>query len=67
MIFFMVSFTYVRIPLANVIENLLNGESGGNVGEILLTDNLCALARVVTISWLAIRAQCRLPGHLPQL
>lgn len=33
----MVSFTYVHIPLGNVIENLLNDESSGNVGEILLT------------------------------
>lgn len=27
------------IPLANVIENLLNGESGSDVGVILLVDH----------------------------
>lgn len=34
--FFMASFICVHIPLGNVIENLLNDESSGNVGGILL-------------------------------
>lgn len=35
------------IPIINIIENLLFGERSGNVAVILLTENLCALARVV--------------------